>query len=95
MLCAPAQADAFAERLLRESSTLGVRRTCWHRDVLDRWSVPVSTPWGEVRVKVAGRGGEAWHAAPELEDVLAVARAARVPAQQVHLAALSAWSQEA
>lgn len=90
-LARPADADALSERLLRETTTLGVRRSAWSRDTLDRWTEDAATPWGRVRVKIGGREGRAWHAAPELDDVLARARAGGVPAQQVYQAAIAAW----
>lgn len=91
VLARPAEADALARYLLRHTTTLGLRHQPVRRHTLDRWHVPVVTPWGEVRVKVGGRDGTPWHAAPELADVQAVARAADIPLHEVHRAALAAW----
>ena len=43
--------------LFAETSTLGVRRHAFERDVLDRRWDEVATPYGAVRVKVALRDG--------------------------------------
>ena len=90
-LARPADADTLSDLLLRHTSTLGVRRTPAFRRVLDRWTEPVQTPYGEVRVKVGGRDGAPWHAAPEHADVAARAREAGIPEHEVHAAALVAW----
>jgi len=93
-LATPARASAVELALLRHGSTFGVRRHMAHRRVLDRRHVPVRTPWGEVRVKLGILDGELLHAAPEHEDVAAVARAAGVPVPQVHAAAIRAFDAE-
>lgn len=90
-LARPGDADRLSDLLLRHSSTLGVRRRPWDRKVLDRWVQTVPTAYGPIRIKVGGRAGEAWHAAPEFEDVAERARAAGVPLQEVYAAALAAW----
>lgn len=90
-LARPADADRLAERILRDSPTLGVRRDLRTRAILDRWWVDVATPYGAVRVKVGGRDGVAWHAAPEYDDVAARAVAAGVPIREVWEAAIAAW----
>lgn len=93
-LAAPAQVDAVERALLRHGSSFGVRRHAADRRVLDRRHVAVQTPWGEVRVKLGSLDGELLHAAPEHEDVRAVARAAGVPQPLVHAAAIRAFDLE-
>lgn len=84
-------AAAVSETLLRHGSTFGVRHSMANRQVLDRWHAQVTTPWGDVRVKIGALNGEILHASPEYEDVQAVARAAQQPAPIVHAAAIQAW----
>ena len=91
VLCAPGDEARLTERLLRGTPTLGVRRYDVLRTVLDRWFVEVTTPWGTVRVKVGGRDGEAFHAAPEFDDVARVAERSGVPTLAVWSAAMAAW----
>jgi uncharacterized protein (TIGR00299 family) protein len=83
-LASPDRAQAVTEALLRHGSTFGVRQQVARRTVLDRWHESVETPWGSVRVKVGALHGEILHAAPEYEDVAAVARRAGVPVPRVH-----------
>ncbi|MDC3378934.1 LarC family nickel insertion protein [Planctomycetota bacterium] len=81
------RAGALEDVLLRESSTLGVRRRREARTVLPREVVTVGTPFGDVRVKRATRPGGRVTCAPEYEDCAAQARAASVPLSEVYLAA--------
>lgn len=84
-------ADAVTEALLRHGSTFGVRRTAADRTVLDRWFETVETPWGSVRMKIGALHGEILHAAPEYDDIIAIASSAQKPAPTVHAAAMAAW----
>jgi pyridinium-3,5-bisthiocarboxylic acid mononucleotide nickel chelatase len=89
-LCAPEQAAAVGEALLRHSSSLGYRRRSAEREVLERRHVAVRTPWGPVQVKVGERGGQIYQVAPEFEDVRRVALEAGQPAMRVHQQAVAA-----
>jgi uncharacterized protein (TIGR00299 family) protein len=90
-LCAPAEAEALADLILQETSTLGVRRRHMGRYCAGRSLETVVTPWGEVRVKVKRLGGEVLGAAPEYEDCARLARDAGVPWRDVYAAAERAW----
>ena len=61
------------------------------RECLDRDIVPVPTPWGEVRVKVARRGDDVLNAQPEFDDVARLAAEHGVPIKDVHAQAQKAW----
>jgi uncharacterized protein (DUF111 family) len=87
----PQRAGILEDLILRESTTLGVRRRLETRAILPRETVTVATPHGEVRVKVAHRPGGATTAAPEYDDCAARAKDAGVPFQAVYRAALGAW----
>jgi hypothetical protein len=76
---------------LDETTTLGVRLHPVERIELDRVLVPVKTAYGEVRVKVARRGGVAVGAHPEYEDCLSRAGEHGVPVREVMAAALTAF----
>ena len=83
--------EAVARVLLAETTTLGVRFHPVERSELSRELVPVETPYGAVRVKVAREGGRAVGAQPEYEDCAARASEKGVPVREVMAAALSAW----
>ena len=74
----PGIMQAFFE----ETGTLGIRITRPQRVCLPRRMTQVSTKWGRVRVKLAGRGA-AFHAIPEYEDIKALARRAGLPVRLV------------
>ncbi len=91
-LAPPEARVPVGEALLRHAGTIGYRWSVHPREVAARRLVPVTTPWGEVRVKVAERDGRVMHAAPEHEDCATLARAAGVPVAEVRGAALAAWA---
>lgn len=78
------QADRCEQILLEETTTLGVRRSMWSRNILDRRFIEVETPFGQIKVKQACRGNKILHQAPEYEDVARAAREHKVPFQTVY-----------
>ena len=90
VLCAAAEADRFAEQMLRETSAFGVRRTLAERRKLRRRFIAVPTPWGEVRVKLGELNGAVVQAAPEFENCRQLAETAGVPLKEVYAAATTA-----
>ena len=90
VICRPERASELAERLLLETGSLGCRRMIVDRLEAERSVVPVTTPFGDVRVKTAAIGGRALGAAPEYEDVRRIARERGVPFRTIYRAALSA-----
>ena len=90
VLCAEADADRFAESMLRETSSFGVRRHTAERRKLAREFVAVKTPYGEVTVKLGRLDGEVVQAAPEFESCKQAATAAKVPLKSVYEAAIRA-----
>jgi uncharacterized protein (DUF111 family) len=91
VLCEPSYREAVTHALLAESTTIGVRHRSVERTVLPRHFVEVDTPYGRVKLKLAGPDGAPLNVAPEYEDCRRVARAAGVPVKLVYLAALSAY----
>lgn len=74
--------------LFTETTTLGIRDTEVKRTALTRKLVPVETPWGKIKVKVAACAQVEVNAAPEFEDCKAVAEKAGLPLKQVQATAL-------
>jgi uncharacterized protein (DUF111 family) len=85
-------AEAVERAMLRETSTLGVRRTEVSRAELERASVDVPTRFGLISVKVS-RGGspDLEHAKPELDACARAAVAHGVPLRLVLEEALAAY----
>ncbi len=76
--------------LLRETTTLGVRVQPVTRYAAERTVEQVSTPYGEVQVKVKWMDGEAVGAKPEHEECARLAAAHGVPVRIVYEAAAAA-----
>ena len=90
VLCRATDAPALRERLLRHTTTLGVREYAVTRSALPREIRTVTTPFGDVRVKVAQVGAGLQKAAPEHDDCVARAAEHDVSVREVWLAALRA-----
>ena len=61
------------------------------RLTLERQHVTVTTPWGEVRVKLGSLDGVVCNAAPEFEDCRRLAAGHNVPLKQVMQEALRSY----
>ncbi len=86
-LCQVEDADSLAALLLRETSTLGVRRRIVERSVAERHILQVETAWGPVRCKVKLLEGAAVSVKPEHDDCARLARAHGVPLEAIVQAA--------
>ncbi len=91
ILAQPADRERLSDVLFRETTSIGVR---WHeciRERLERSIVPVMTPYGEVRFKIATRGGEIVNATPEFEDCARIAAARHLAVKDVQAQAVAAY----
>jgi len=95
VLCDRDHEDAVVDLLMRQTSTLGMRRTLVDRHVAERALVTVDTHYGPLRVKVKTWRGDVIGAAPEYEDCAAAAQTHAVPLTQVYAAALAAYGAQA
>ncbi len=83
VLCRPEQRETLMDLFFQETTTLGVRSYEVFRRALDREFVPVSTPYGEVRIKVSRRNGRVLNFSPEFEDCRRLAAENTVPLRQI------------
>ncbi|HHT17663.1 MAG TPA: LarC family nickel insertion protein, partial [Papillibacter sp.] len=88
-LCRPEQREVFSRLIFRHTSTIGVRYATLRRDVLERTTLAVETPYGAIRIKIS-RSEEGRKIKPEYDDVAAAALREGVPFSEVHAAALRA-----
>jgi hypothetical protein len=91
ILADDAQVPVLEDLLLRETSTLGVRIHHERRSCLNRAHTAVTTPYGEIRIKLGSRNGEIFNAAPEFEDCRAAAAKHNIPLKLVQQAAIAAY----
>jgi uncharacterized protein (TIGR00299 family) protein len=83
VLCEPGAVDRLTELIFRETTTIGVRFYPARRRILERESVPVETPLGVIRIKVARLNGHVLNAAPEYDDCQRIAAEKNVPLKRV------------
>ncbi|HSZ39299.1 MAG TPA: nickel pincer cofactor biosynthesis protein LarC [Trebonia sp.] len=86
--------DVLRGLMFELTSTIGVREVAVTRVALDRFWAPLPVTGGEVRLKVAHRGGEIVHATPEFEDAAEVAARRSVPVRRVLEEAVAAAERE-
>jgi uncharacterized protein (DUF111 family) len=86
LLCDADREAELVDIVLRESSTLGMRRQRVERHVAARDIESVATPYGTIRVKHKRWQGQLMTSAPEYEDCARAAQQHNVPIQQVYQA---------
>ena len=91
ILCNPSDGPALERLILSETSTLGIRIRQDRRSCLDRSHTTVSTPYGDIRIKIGSLAGQVLNAAPEFEDCRAAATKHRTAVKQVQQAAIAAY----
>jgi pyridinium-3,5-bisthiocarboxylic acid mononucleotide nickel chelatase len=88
----PALREGLSATIFRETTTIGLRYREMHRTCLDRETVTVATPFGDVRLKVSRLGGEVLTATPEFDDCLRMSAAHGRPFKDVQAAAAQAFA---
>jgi hypothetical protein len=83
--------ERLSKLIFAETTTLGMRLRQEQRLTLARQHVTVTTPWGEVRVKIGSLDGEVCNAAPEYEDCRRLAAEHNVPLKRVMQEALRSY----
>jgi uncharacterized protein (TIGR00299 family) protein len=84
VICPPDQGESLSLVLLRETSTLGVRLQQVQRLKAQRTQQRITTPLGEVLVKVKRLGGRVISAAPEYEECQRIANTQHIPLSDVY-----------
>jgi len=92
VLCEPGDAATMEDILFRETATFGIRRHDVRRSKLRRRHETVTTPWGEIRVKV-GQRGDVVSANPEYEDCKRIALERGISLQEMIEKAKDLWRQ--
>lgn len=93
VLAPPARRQAVADALFRDSTTIGLRYRDVDRDTLPRELVTVTTPFGDVRCKVARHGAGVANVAPEFDDCVRLSDEHGVPVKDVQAAAMQAYQE--
>jgi pyridinium-3,5-bisthiocarboxylic acid mononucleotide nickel chelatase len=85
------QRSRMTEIIFRETTTIGLRYYDVGRECLERQLVPVETPLGTVRFKIASRAGDVINAVPEFEDCAKLAAAHNLPVKEVQALAVRSY----
>ncbi len=91
VLCEAPASSRLGGILFRETPTLGIRHSVMQRRLLPRSFETVTTPYGDVRMKVR-EGPDGRAATPEYEDCAKRAREHDVPVETVMQAARQVWA---
>jgi pyridinium-3,5-bisthiocarboxylic acid mononucleotide nickel chelatase len=91
ILCRPEDAAKLTQIIFSETTTLGVRSRQEQRQTLARRWVSVTTPWGDVRMKIASMNGAVTNYAPEYEDCRRIASERHLPLKTVMQEATTAY----
>ena len=91
VIAPPERAEEIAHRMLRESTTLGVRVRREERIEADRRFTEVTTPHGAVTLKIAQLPDGSERAVPEFESLRRTAERSGRPLREVAEAAIASW----
>jgi pyridinium-3,5-bisthiocarboxylic acid mononucleotide nickel chelatase len=83
VLANTSDAERLSQILFSETTTLGLRVRREKRLVLARRWETVATPWGDIRIKIAGPDGAETNHAPEYEDCRRIAQEHQIPLKSV------------
>ncbi|MBR6422236.1 nickel pincer cofactor biosynthesis protein LarC [bacterium] len=73
VLCKNEDREKMEEIIFNQTTTIGIRRTKTERSVLERETLLIDTPYGEVRIKLVNHNNRK-RFAPEYEDVAVISR---------------------
>jgi uncharacterized protein (TIGR00299 family) protein len=93
VLCRPDLVAALEEVIFRETTTIGLHWRLEKKHSLMRDWIEVTTPWGNVRIKVARwPSAQIANASPEYEDCRKLATEHKVPLKQVMQEAMKSFA---
>ncbi len=93
VICTEDTREAMETIIFRETTTIGIRRTEMERTILARKQGKMSTPYGEIEVKLCRRENETF-AYPEYESVKKAAEKAGVSYQKVYNCAVKEFEEK-
>jgi hypothetical protein len=94
VLCRPSLVDALRDLIFRETTTIGLHWRIENKIALARQFATVSTPWGEVQIKIARwPSGKVANASPEYEDCRKIAAQHQLPLKQLMQEAMRLYAE--
>lgn len=83
VICRPDRVTVFADAILQETTTIGLRWRLENRIKAQRKVVDVNTPYGMIRCKIATSGKRIVNVSPEYEDCKRAAFEQNVPLKEI------------
>lgn len=83
VICKESDRESLEKIIFTHTTTIGIRRCIMERTVLDRKSVSINTPYGEVAAKEV-RGNGVSRVSPEYESIAKIARGTKKPFIEVY-----------
>jgi pyridinium-3,5-bisthiocarboxylic acid mononucleotide nickel chelatase len=90
VICPVDKVNEFADLIMRETTTIGLRWRLENRIKAQRRIIEVQTEYGVIRCKVAAAGKEIINISPEYEDCRRAAAKTKIPLKHIMEAARSA-----
>lgn len=84
VLCNEEKEEVLKQIILRETSTLGIRKYRVEKTMLSRVSSKINTVYGEVRIKISYYNGHKIKIKPEYDDCKRIAKENKVPLSWVY-----------
>lgn len=87
VICREGNSENLLEQIFAETTTFGVRITEEKRRILERSFTSVTTPWGEIKIKLGFSNGtrqKPIQVAPEYEDCCRAAEEHGIPFKDVY-----------
>lgn len=96
VLCTEDLIPAMEEILFCETTTIGIRRQCMERTILNRENRRVETSYGEARVKLCELPGTngVWRCYPEYDSVIALCKVSGLSYQDMYQQILKTWEEQ-
>jgi hypothetical protein len=91
VVAAPELRSRMTDVVFRETTTIGLRYYDVDRECLQRESVSVATPLGDVRFKIARRDGRIVNAVPEFDDCARLSASSGLSVKEVQAIAIKAY----
>ena len=96
VLCTEDLIPAMEEILFCETTTIGIRRQCMERTILNRENRRVDTSYREARVKLCELPGTngVWRCYPEYDSVIALCKVSGLSYQDMYQQILKTWEEQ-
>ena len=93
VLAKPADQGNIEQLILQETTTFGIRTHTAVRKILSREFVTVTTPHGEIKVKIGSLDGKTYSVTPEYEECKKIARQTGIPLKTIQQEVLQQYYQ--